>query len=147
MRLTSKKWLSCVALCALPGLSLAVGAIPEGRHLSGEGTISFGYILQVLFSFIAVIAFIFGFAWLMRRSGRFGAAGSGRGLRVVSSLSLGMREKILVVNVGDKIIVVGVAPGQIRTLYVMDGDAGPWEAPTPARGGGFGPLLGRFMKQ
>jgi len=147
MRLASNKWLSCLALCALPTLSLAAGAMPEGRHLASEGGISFGYMLQILFSFVAVIAFIFGFAWLMRRSGRFGAAGSGRGLRIVSSLSLGMREKIMVVNVGEKNIVVGVAPGQIRALYVMEGEAGPSEAPATGKGGGFGPLLGRFLKQ
>jgi flagellar protein FliO/FliZ len=142
-----RQWLSCLALCALPALSLAAGTAAEGRHLATEGSISFAYILQILLSFIVVIAFIFGFAWLMRRSGRFGGGVGGRGLRVVSSLSLGMREKIVVINVGDKNIVVGVAPGQIRTLHVMDGDGGPPEAPAIGKGGGFGPLLGRFMKQ
>ena len=38
-------------------------------------------------------------------------------------MSLGMREKILVIEVGGANIVVGVAPGQIRTLHVLDGDA------------------------
>lgn len=147
MQFGSKKRLLCLVVCALPALTaLAAGVTPETRHLASENPISFGYILQILLSFVAVIAFIFGFAWLMRRSGRFGAAG-GRGLRIVSSLSLGMREKIVVVKVGDTSLVVGVAPGQIRTLHVMEGDASLPEAPPAGKGGGFGPVLGRFMKQ
>lgn len=141
-----KTWLPCLMLFVLPALSFAAGITPESRHLAAESPISFGYVFQILFSFAAVIAFIFGFAWLMRRSGRFGALGGGRGLRIVSSLSLGMREKIVVVNVGDRNIVVGVAPGQIRTLHVMEGGAGLPEAPVSGKSGGFGPLLARFTK-
>ena len=147
MRFSSLKWSVCLVLCALPAWSIAAGVTPESRHLAAESPISLAYIFQILLSFGAVIAFIFGFAWLMRRTGRFGVTGGGRGLRIVSSLSLGMREKIVVVNVGDKNIVVGVAPGQIRTLHVMDGEGAPPDAPAAGRVGGFGPLLGRFMKQ
>jgi flagellar protein FliO/FliZ len=141
----SKKWLPCLIACALPAVTLAAGVNADSRHLAAESPFSFSYVLQILASFAAVIAFIFVFAWLMRRSGRFGAAGGGPGLRIVSSLSMGMREKIVVVNVGGKNIVVGVAPGQIRTLHVMEGEGGETQAPA-GQGGGFGPLLGRFLK-
>jgi flagellar protein FliO/FliZ len=142
----SKKWLSCLIACALPAVTLAAGVNADSRHLATESPFSFSYILQILASFAAVIAFIFVFAWLMRRSGRFGAAAGGPGLRIVSSLSLGMREKIVVVNAGGKNIVVGVAPGQIRTLHVLEGEDGGAQTPEVGRGG-FGPLLGRFLKQ
>ena len=61
-------------------------------------------------------------------------------------MSLGMREKIVVVNVEGVNIVVGVAPGQIRTLYVL-GDSSPEEGPALDKAGeGFGRIMGNFLK-
>lgn len=43
-------------------------------------------------------------------------------MRVVSGLSLGMREKIVLLQVGKKQLVLGVTPGRIETLHVLEGD-------------------------
>jgi flagellar protein FliO/FliZ len=40
-------------------------------------------------------------------------------LHVVGSLSLGGRERILVVEIGDQWIVVGAAPGRVSALATM----------------------------
>jgi len=144
MAFGSKKWLLSLSICALPTLSLAGEVAASNRHLA-ESPISFSYILQILASFAVVIVFIFGFAWMMKRSGRFGMT-AGKNMRVVSSLSMGMREKIVMINVDGKNIVVGVAPGQIRTLYITEGDAGGDQTEPGNENTGFGSLLGKFMK-
>jgi flagellar biogenesis protein FliO len=53
-------------------------------------------------------------------------------LRVVGGLMIGTRERIVLVEIGDTWIVVGLVPGQIRTLHTLPkGDlkpAGEWRA-------------------
>ena len=68
---------------------------------------------------LAVIAIIFGCAWLVRRmSGMTG--GNTRAMKVVSVLPMGTRERIALIDVGGTQILVGVTPSAIRTLHVFD---------------------------
>ncbi|MEQ1529988.1 MAG: flagellar biosynthetic protein FliO [Methylococcales bacterium] len=46
----------------------------------------------------------------------------GAKMRIVSGISLGMREKVLLLQVGKKQLVLGVTPGRIETLHVLEGD-------------------------
>ena len=43
-------------------------------------------------------------------------------IRVVGGLSLGLREKVILLQVGRKQLVLGVTPGRIETLHVLEGD-------------------------
>ena len=43
-------------------------------------------------------------------------------MKVVAGLSLGGREKILLVQVGEKQLVLGVSPGRIDNLLVLEDD-------------------------
>ena len=68
---------------------------------------------------LAVIAIIFGCAWIVRRmSGMTG--GNTRAMKVVSVMPMGTRERIALIDVGGKQILVGVTPQTIRTLHVFD---------------------------
>jgi flagellar protein FliO/FliZ len=46
--------------------------------------------------------------------------GGGSGLRVVGGLALGTKERILLVEVGETQLLVGVTPGRLSTLHVLD---------------------------
>ena len=74
---------------------------------------------QMLGSLAAVVLLIFGCAWLAKR---MPLAGAGRSelLQVKASLSVGARERVVLVKTGDKVLVLGVAPGRINTLHVLD---------------------------
>ena len=62
-------------------------------------------------------------AWFLKRYGPKGGIG-GANLRIVGSLSLGGRERLLVVEVGNQWIVVGASPGRVNALATMPkGDA------------------------
>ncbi|WP_153115444.1 flagellar biosynthetic protein FliO [Rhodocyclus tenuis] len=76
-------------------------------------------ILQTALGLLAVIGVLFFAAYLLRRAngGRgFGASGP---LRMVGGLMIGTRERIVVVEIEDTWIVVGLAPGQMRTLHTL----------------------------
>ena len=138
---------TCLSWLAINIFPLAAFADPSSgsHHIAGtDNPITFPYVLQILASFFAVVAFILFLAWLMRKSGRFGAAGDRR-IKVISSMSLGMREKIVLVNVDGVNIVVGVAPGQIRTLHVSAGEVHD-DSVVNEGNDVFGRLIGKFLK-
>lgn len=68
---------------------------------------------------VAVVAVIYGCAWIIRRmNGMTGLNNSA--MRVVSVMAVGTRERIVLVEVGGKQILLGITPSAIRTLHVFD---------------------------
>jgi flagellar protein FliO/FliZ len=88
----------------------------------GAGTavpsIGVGAVLQTLVGLAVVIALVFACAWLARR---FGLQPSGRGqlVRTVGGVSLGGKERVAVVEIGDTWLVLGAAPGSVRLLHTL----------------------------
>ena len=68
-----------------------------------------------------VLVLIFVMAWVVRRMGGMQIAGSQR-MKLLGGLSLGAREKVVLVQVENKRLVLGVAQGQVNTLHVLDGE-------------------------
>lgn len=59
-----------------------------------------------------------GTAWLARKVS--GGKGFGQGgMKVIGGVALGPREKLILVEVGDTWLVIGLVPGQIRTLHQL----------------------------
>lgn len=101
---------------ALPGRVAgaegAAGSLPPA--LDGAEVIG-----QVTLSLVVVVAALLAFAWVLRRLNRIQARAGGVSLRVVGALSLGARERILVVEAEGTRLLVGVSPGGLRTLHVL----------------------------
>ena len=75
---------------------------------------------KVLFFLAVIIGLIVGLAWLVSKTrGIQLAQGQGK-VRVVATLPLGLKEKIAVVQIGDKQMVLGVTPQQITHLSDLD---------------------------
>jgi flagellar protein FliO/FliZ len=68
-----------------------------------------------------VIGVILGMAWLVRRMGGFQVNGSQQ-IRLLGGMSLGPREKVVLLQVENKRLLVGVAQGFVNTLHVLDGE-------------------------
>lgn len=99
-------------------------------------------LFQLLFGLIVVLVAIGVTAFLLRRLGRL-PQGPGA-MRVVAGLSLGARERAVLVQVGDRQILLGVAPGRVQALHVLER---PVEVPGPTAGpGGFADKLAQLMK-
>ena len=89
--------------------------VPPVTMPSGSST---GSLLQTLFALIIVLAVLGALAWFLKRSGPK-VGGGNANVRVVGSLNLGGRERIVVVEVGNEWIVVGASPGRINALATM----------------------------
>ena len=97
--------------------------------------------LQWLLSLVVVIAFILLFAWLAQKSRVFGS--NHAHLKVVASLPLGPKERLMVVQVGDEQLVIGVTGQQINLLQTLN-------QPLPVSGNELNPFankLALMMKQ
>lgn len=111
--------LSLAVLLATVSLS-AHAALPMVAAAPIEPVRSFGAagLLQAGFGLAAVLGLIFLCGWAARRFG-LQQQGGGRLLKVVASAAVGQRERVVVVEIGDSWLVLGVAPNQVRTLHTM----------------------------
>ena len=75
--------------------------------------------MEIISALFVVIIGIIAVAWLLRR---FGSMHSpiGGSIRVMGGLSMGTRERIVLLQVGEEQLLVGVAPGRIQTLHVLE---------------------------
>jgi flagellar protein FliO/FliZ len=88
----------------------AADAVPQ--------TSAFGAFFQALIGLLVVLAMLYGFFWLLRRYGP--AQGGAQGVvKVVGGVMLGPRERLVVVEVEDTWILVGVAAGHVSTLHTL----------------------------
>jgi flagellar protein FliO/FliZ len=74
--------------------------------------------LRMTLGLAAVLALLGGAAWLSRRYRVTGRLRSGL-IEVMSGISLGTREKVVLIRVGREQVLVGVSPAGMRTLHVI----------------------------
>ena len=65
-----------------------------------------------------VLVCVIGLAWMMRRFGRLQSSANGV-LRMIDGMALSTRERIVLVQVGDTQVLLGVAPGRVEALHVL----------------------------
>ena len=104
------------ATAAAPAAALP--AMPAGAPMTMAPTSSAGSLLQTILALVFVLALLIGLAWFMKRYGPKVMGGNNK-MRVVSSLNLGGRERIVLVEVADQWIVVGASPGRINALATL----------------------------
>ncbi|RZI42093.1 flagellar biosynthetic protein FliO [Herbaspirillum sp. HC18] len=101
----------------LPALPLLLCA-PVYAAEQAASPASAGNLLQVLLGLVVVLGLMAGAAWVLRRMGVAGA-GANNVAKVIGGVSVGNRERVVVVEVADQWIVVGVAPGRVNALSTM----------------------------
>ena len=134
-------------LCWLTFWWLPVCLAETGADLSKPvaRAASSGNIANWSLGLVIVLAVFFFCVWGVRKLG--GLTGNGaQQMRIVAGLSLGMREKIMLVQVGEKQLILGVTPGRIQTLHVLENDECLVKAPAIDSGGGFAEKLMQAMK-
>lgn len=108
-----------IALTGLIGLpAFAEEAARPAFVPAPPSTISSGSIVQVIFSLLLVLAAILLVAWLLKRM-NVAQKGNANLLKVIGGVSIGQRERVVLLEVEDTWLVVGVGPGQIRTLHTL----------------------------
>jgi flagellar protein FliO/FliZ len=101
---------------SLPGAAFAAeetrrfgSAVPE---LSVSMMIQFGLGLALIISLIYLLA------WVSRKIQR-STKTEVESLKIVAGLSVGTRERLLLVQVYDEQVLVGITPGQVSMLHVL----------------------------
>ncbi|MBN2701236.1 MAG: flagellar biosynthetic protein FliO [Methylohalobius sp. ZOD2] len=97
---------------------------------------------QWLGGLVLVLILVFACLWLLQRLNRWNAPGGGQ-IRLLGGLSLGHRERMVVVELGETQLVLGVAPGRVQTLHVLEGD----RRLSQVEVGGFGKHLRQALAQ
>lgn len=107
--------------------------------------IGFGDIFQMLIGLIIVLGIIFAMAWIIKRMGHVPVRMQGA-LKVLCGISVGQRERIMLIQVGEQQLLVGIAPGQIRTLHVLQQPVGVNNTGTSASVQSFAEKLQAMIK-
>jgi len=75
---------------------------------------------KVVIFLLLIVGLILLLAWLVNKTQGQRLGGGNAKLKMVAVLPLGMKEKIAVVQVGNKQLLVGITPQQITTLAELD---------------------------
>lgn len=84
--------------------------------------LSFSSIFSVFSALLFVLAMLFAAAWLLKRLQRVQMPAAGAAIQVVSQLQLGIKERVLLLRVGDENVLIGCTPGSLRSLHVWSGN-------------------------
>ena len=87
-----------------------------GLAISG---ITGGYLLKLIFALGSVLLVFVVLALLTKKFQRYGQSQHGD-LSVLSTLSVGTRERLMVVQVGDAQLLLGVTASRIDNLFVLE---------------------------
>ncbi|WP_055128375.1 flagellar biosynthetic protein FliO [Pseudomonas mediterranea] len=78
-----------------------------------------GQLVQLVLGLLLVLGVIFLLAWLLRRVQQAGPTGKGQVIDIVGSRALGPRDRLVLVQVGNEQILLGLSPGTITALHVL----------------------------
>ena len=137
-----KKIFSCVLLlwsiCCL-----AEESVPHAK-LVARTTVSENA-LNWSFGLLIVLSVFFLCIWVLQKLNGH-SNNSAEQMRIVGGLSLGMREKIILLQVGKKQLILGVTPGRIEKLHVLENDDCLVKTPPIEISNGFAKKLMQAMK-
>ncbi len=89
------------------------GYVPPPSVISTEST------LQMIGGLLLVLAIIGCITWLLKRFSLIPTTATGK-LKIVSAIGVGQRERVVIVEIDNTWLVLGVAPGRVNKLHAMD---------------------------
>ena len=104
-----------------PAISPDIPSFGSGRSKPGSLSkpVGVGDLFQVLWGLLLVLGAIVAMVWLLKRLGNFSTSAN-KQIRIIGGVSLGTREKLVVVQVGKDQLVLGVTPGSVRNLHTLN---------------------------
>ena len=111
-----------------PTLFAAPGAAAHGA--AGGG-------VEITITLLIVVGFLAGLAWFARRMRGVNKYGAAR-IQMLAAQSLGPKERVVLVRIGETDILVGVAAGSVNALHVFAPGANTEAPAAPAAGDAAG---------
>ncbi|CAI8772812.1 hypothetical protein LRP86_03747 [Pseudomonas brassicacearum] len=103
----------------LPLSVLAAEPVATAAAAPAAGSGVAGQLAQLVLGLLLVLGLIFFLAWLLRRVQQAGPAGKGQVIDIVGTRALGPRDRLVLVQVGNEQILLGLSPGTITALHVL----------------------------
>lgn len=100
--------LTALTLAIAPHAARAAEPTPDLATGVGQMVIGLG----------AVIAILLVSLWLIKRLAA--PRGAAAGLKVLGAVSVGSRERVVLIKVAEKVLVVGVSSASVSTLHTLD---------------------------
>ncbi len=91
------------------------GGVSPAQNFSSPATELGSSALSMIFGLAVVLALLLGALWLLKRLGQPHGAAAGL-MRIVAGIAVGPRERVVILELGNSWLVLGVAPGQVTTL-------------------------------
>jgi flagellar protein FliO/FliZ len=98
------------ALAETPATGVATGGLATGDIASAT--------LRMVAGLAVVLGLLAATAWVSRRF-RAGSGARGGAIEILTGLSLGNRERVVLLKVGSDQVLVGISPSGLRTLHVI----------------------------
>ena len=109
-------------------LSAAASCCSVAAHAAEAAPgVGAGGVLKALLALAVVLVAVLAIAWVARRISPTSVSGSS--LKLQGGLSVGTRERVMLVEIKDTWLVLGVAPGRVNVLHSLPR---PEDAPSAA---------------
>ena len=121
MHMSVLRTAASLAWVAVGGLNSAVVQAADARPqpLAVSDPASADNLLRVFGGLLVVVVLIVALVWGLKRLQQFPTRGS-TALRVIGALGVGQRERVVLVQVGDEQLVLGVTANRIDRLHVLE---------------------------
>jgi len=102
----------------MPAVHAAEDKSAESTKAIPESPVGADQLANITLGLVLVLALIFALAWLFRRYGNV-ASFNRSNIQVLGGVSLGSRERAVLLEVEGEQILVGVTPNQVTRLHVL----------------------------
>ncbi len=104
-------------IISIAGLLIWTGCFAANDAVKNVPAVtSAGNILNVILGLVVVLAIIYVLAFGLKRFGTLPGR-SGHSIRVISGINLSQRDKVILIQVGEEQLLLGVSPGRINLLH------------------------------
>lgn len=108
-----KIWLYSLLFIAGPLM-----AEQSANQIPSVDDVSSSYLTRIAIGLILILMLIFLLAWVMKKMQLTPQSGQHL-IRIISSISVGHRDRIALIQVGDEQILVGLTPGRMHKLHEL----------------------------
>jgi flagellar protein FliO/FliZ len=106
---------------------------------------SSSYIMQLILGLLVVVLCILALAWFAKKMNRFQSVTDGS-FKIIGGISMGARERVVLLQVGEEQLLVGVSPGRINMLHALNNPVETTDDSSDgSRGKGFSEKLKTIM--
>jgi len=85
---------------------------------TAAGPVGAGQLVQIVLALALVLALVVALGWGAQRL-RLTKGTTGRHIKIIDSLALGARERLMLVDVDGERVLIGIASGRLERLHAM----------------------------